>query len=270
MLLPKRPATESARRFDVAGAVSVTAALSLLVYAVADAHTAGWASARTVGLLAFSALLLAAFGVIERRTAAPLLPFRIFRVGALLGSNVAGLVFGAAIFGMFFVITLYLQRVLDYSALEAGFAWLALSVTALLASAGGARLVTRVGPRVPLVAGLSVATLGLWLLSRLPQDAGYVDDVMPALVVSGLGVGLAFVTLSIGALEGVGDRDAGLASGLVNTMQQIGAALGVAVLSTVALSSGFADALLVGAALSAAGALLAALLVRRTAVVSSR
>jgi EmrB/QacA subfamily drug resistance transporter len=269
-LLPKRPATESARRFDLAGAVSVTAALSLLVYAVADAHTAGWTSARTVGLLAFSALLLAAFGVIERRTAAPLLPFRIFRVGALLGSNVAGLVFGAAVFGMFFVITLYLQRVLDYSALEAGLAWLALSVTALLASAGGARLVTRIGPRVPLVAGLSVATLGLWLLSRLPQHAGYVDDVMPALVVSGLGVGLAFVTLSIGALEGVGDRDAGLASGLVNTMQQIGAALGVAVLSTVALSSGFADALLVGAALSAAGALLAALLVRTTAAVRPR
>jgi EmrB/QacA subfamily drug resistance transporter len=264
-LLAKVPPLGSTQGFDLAGAASVTAGLSLLVYAVVDAEGAGWASARTVALLATSVLLLAAFGTIESRAAAPLLSFRIFRVGALLGSNVASLLFGAAVFGMFFVITLYLQRVLGYSALRAGFAWLALSVTALLASAGGSRLVTRIGPRIPLVAGLSVASVGVWLLSRLPDDARYVDDVMPALVVSGLGIGLAFVTLSIGALEGVDDHDAGLASGLVNTTQQIGAALGVAVLSTVALSAGFADALLLGAALAAAGAVLAAFLVRAPA-----
>jgi predicted MFS family arabinose efflux permease len=180
----------------------------------------------------------------------------------VLGSNVASTLFGAAIFGMFFVITLYLQRVLGYTPLEAGLAWLALSVAALAASAAGARLVTRLGPRIPLVTGLSISTAGLWLLSRLPEDARYAEDVMPALVVSGIGVGLAFVTLSIGALEGVNVRDAGLASGLVNTTQQVGAALGVAVLSTVALSAGFADALLVGAALAAAGALFAASLLR--------
>jgi EmrB/QacA subfamily drug resistance transporter len=264
-LLPKRQTVASIQRFDVAGAASVTAALSLLVYAIVDADAAGWGSARTVALLAVSALLLVVFSVIERRTAAPLLPSRIFRVGAVAGSNVAGLLFGAALFGMFFVITLYLQRVLGYSALEAGAAWLALSVTALLTSAGGARLVTRIGPRVPLVTGLAVATVGLWLLSRLSDHARYLDDVLPALAVSGLGVGLAFVTLSIGALEGVDDHDAGLASGLVNTAQQIGAALGVAILSTVAFSAGFAAALLVGAALAAAGALLAALLVRAPA-----
>lgn len=264
-LLAKRPPAASKRRFDLAGATSVTAALSLLVYAVVDADAAGWGSVRTVSLLAISALLLAAFAVVERRAAAPLLPFRLFRVGVVLGSNVASALFGAAIFGMFFVITLYLQRVLGYLPLEAGLAWLALSVTALLASAGGAGLVTRVGPRVPLVTGLSIATAGLWLLSRLPQDARYLHDVMPALAVSGLGIGLAFVTLSIGALEGVNEPDAGLASGLVNATQQIGGALGVAVLSTVALSAGFADALLVAAAFAAAGALFAAWAVRAPA-----
>jgi predicted MFS family arabinose efflux permease len=217
---------------------------------------------RTISLLASSALILAAFVVVERRAAAPLLPFRIFRVGVVLGSNVASTLFGAALFGMFFVITLYLQRVLGYSPLEAGLAWLALSVTALLASAAGAGLVTRVGPRVPLVSGLSIATVGLWLLSRLPLDARYLHDVLPALAVSGLGIGLAFVTLSIGALEGVDEPDAGLASGLVNTTQQIGGALGVAILSTVALSAGFADALLIAAGFAAAGALSAAVLVR--------
>ncbi len=261
-LLPRRPAAASTRRFDLAGAASVTAALSLLVYAVVDAGTTGWASAQTIALLSVSALLLAAFAAVEQRATAPLLPLRIFRVGVLLGSNVASALFGAAVFGMFFVITLYLQRVLGYSALEAGLAWLALSVTALLASAGGARFVTRVGPRIPLVTGLSIAAVGLWLLSRLSEDARYVGDVMPALMVSGLGIGLAFVTLSIGALEGVNDRDAGLASGLVNTTQQIGAALGVAILSTVAVSSGFADALLVATALAAAGAVFAARCVR--------
>ncbi len=264
-LLAKRPPAASKRRFDLAGATSVTAALSLLVYAVVDANAAGWGSVRTISLLAVSALLLAAFTVVERRAAAPLLPFRIFRVGIVLGSNVASTLFGAGLFGMFFVITLYLQRVLGYSPLEAGLAWLALSVTALLASAAGARLVTRVGARIPLVSGLSITTAGLWLLSRLPQDARYVHDVMPALAVAGLGIGLAFVTLSIGALEGVDEADAGLASGLVNTTQQIGGALGVAVLSTVALSDGFEDALLIAAAFAAAGAMLAAWAVRAPA-----
>jgi predicted MFS family arabinose efflux permease len=240
----------------------VTGALSLLVYAVVDAHSAGWGSVRTVSLLAISALLLAAFAVVERRTPAPLLPFRLFRVGVVLGSNVASTLFGAAIFGMFFVITLYLQRVLGYGPLHAGLAWLALSVTALATSAGGARLVTKVGPRTPLVAGLSIATAGMWLLSRLPHDARYLHDVMPALAVSGLGIGLAFVTLSIGALEGVDETDAGLASGLVNTTQQIGGAVGVAILSTIALSASFKDALLVAAAFAAAGAIFAAWIVR--------
>ena len=267
VLLTRRPPAASTRRFDLAGAASVTLALSLLVYAVADANAVGWASAQTVSLLALSALLLAVFAVVERRAAAPLLPFRLLRVGVVLGSNVASTLFGAAIFGMFFVITLYLQRVLGYSPLHAGLAWLALSVTALLASAAGAALVTRVGPRIPLVSGLSIATVGMWMLSGLPHDARYLDDVLPALAVSGLGIGLAFVTLSIGALEGVSEPDAGLASGLVNSTQQIGGALGVAILSTVVLSAGFADALLVAAAFAASGAVFAAWIVRRPAAI---
>ncbi len=264
-LLEGRPPAASTRRFDLAGATSLTAGLSLLIYAVVDADTVGWGSARTVSLLVTAALLLVAFAAVERRAAAPLLPFRLFRVGVVLGSNVTSTLFGAAIFGMFFLITLYLQRVLGYSPLTAGLAWLALSVTALLASACGATLVTRVGPRAPLVTGLSVTTAGLWLLSRLPQDARYVHDVMPALALAGAGIGLAFVTLSIGSLEGVDEPDAGLASGLVNATQQIGGALGVAILSTVALSAGFADALLLAAGFAGAGAVFAAWAVRAPA-----
>jgi EmrB/QacA subfamily drug resistance transporter len=284
LLLDETRVVGIVRGFDLAGAAAVTGGLSLLVYTLVDAGTAGWGSARTIGLALASALLLAAFAVIERRSSTPLVPFRIFRLSALLGSNVAGVLFGAAVYGMFFVVTLYLQQVLGYSPLAAGFAWLALSVTALVTSVGGAQLVTRIGPRLPLVAGLAVAAVGTWLLSRLPADAGYVRDLLPALTVSGIGVGLAFVTLSIGALEGVEERDSGLASGLVNTTQQIGGAIGVAVLSTIAVSrsevilaahprlapttalaGGLGDALLAGAAFAAAGAILAAVLVRRRA-----
>jgi EmrB/QacA subfamily drug resistance transporter len=285
VLLEETRAVGEPRRFDLAGAGTVTAALSLLVYALVDAGEAGWSSTQTVGLGAASAALLVAFGAIERRSSAPLVPFRIFRLAALLGSNVAGLVFGAAVYGMFFAITLYFQQVLGYSPLEAGFAWLALSVTALISSIGGAQVVTRTGPRLPLVAGLMVAAVGIWRLSEVPVDAAYFSDLMPALIVSGLGIGLAFVTMSIGALEGIEDRDSGLASGLVNTSQQIGGALGVAVLSTIALSrtdeilaanqhaapaaaltAGFGDALLAGAAFAVAGAMLAAALIPRREV----
>jgi EmrB/QacA subfamily drug resistance transporter len=282
VLLSETRALGLARRFDFIGAATVTTAISLLVYALVDSGHAGWTSIQTVGLGAGSGLLLIAFGVIERHSSAPLVPFRIFRLSALLGSNVAGVLFGAAVYGMFFIITLYLQQVLDYTPLKAGFAWLALSVTALLTSVGGAQLVTRTGPRRPLVAGLAIAAAGIWLLSRLPARADYISDLLPALILSGIGIGLAFVTMSIGGLQGVEERDSGLASGLVNTSQQIGGALGVAVLSTIAISrteevlaarpqvppataltEGFGDALLSGAALAAGGALLAAVLIRR-------
>jgi predicted MFS family arabinose efflux permease len=209
-------------------------------------------------------------------------PFGIFRLEALLGSNVASLLFGGGMFGMFFVVTLYLQQVLGYSPLRAGLAWLALSVPALLGSVAGSLAVTRVGPRLPIVAGMAMLGAGTWLLSGISADGGYLTELMAALIVSGLGLGTAFVAMSIGALEGVDDHHSGLASGLINTTQQVGGALGVAVLSSIAISTtsdalasnpatpasvalteGFQTALLAGAGFAAAGALAALLLIRR-------
>src|SRR5262245_43183673 len=224
------------RRFDLAGALSVTAGIAVLVYALVEANDAGWASAQTLGLIAASAALLAAFTVIERRSSAPLVPFSIFRIRAVTGSNAAGLALGAAIFGMIFILTLYMQQVLGYSPLETGLAWLAMALTALVSSIAGSVIVTRVGARVPLTAGLLVGAAGLFLLARIPADGRYWGDLFPGLLIFGLGLGTAFVAMSIGALEGVGERDAGLASGLSNTTQQVGGALGVAVLSTLAIS----------------------------------
>ena len=257
----------------------MTAGLAVLVYALVEADSAGWVSAQTLGLLGASAALLALFAAIEMRSRAPILPFSIFRIRAVTGSNVASLALGGAVFGMIFILTLYMQQVLAYSPLETGLAWLAMSLTALVSSMAAAVLVTRVGTRVPLAAGLAVAGAGLLLLARIPADGAYVADLLPGLLVTGLGLGTAFVSLSIGALEGVADRDAGLASGLVNTTQQVGGALGVAVLSTLALSrsddllaggtappvaltEGFQVALLAAGAFALAGALAVVALVR--------
>ena len=178
----------------------------LLVYTLVNADNAGWSSARTVGLFASSALLLGVFVLVESRAWPPLVPFGIFRFEALFGSNVASLLFGGGMFGMFFVVTLYLQQVLGYSPLRAGLAWLALSVPALLGSVAGSLAVTRVGPRLPIIAGMAMLGGGTWLLSGISADGGYLTDLMPALIVSGLGLGTAFVTMSIGALEGVEDQ----------------------------------------------------------------
>jgi EmrB/QacA subfamily drug resistance transporter len=269
------------RRFDVGGAVTVTAAIALLVYAIVDASDAGWTSLQTIGLLTLSALLLGIFVVIEKRSASPLMPFRIFRLRSLTGSNVGGLVMGATAFGMFFIITLYLQQVLGFSPLEAGLAWLATSLTVLVSAMVTQGIVTRIGPRVPLVSGLAVVAVGIWLLSGVPAAGSYSSDLLPAMIVTGVGMGLAFVSLSIGALEGVQERDSGLASGLINTSQQVGAALGVAVLSSVAIShteevlasepgtaqvvavtEGFQAALVVAAIIALAGAVVVSALMR--------
>lgn len=268
------------RRFDLAGALSVTAAVAVLVYALVEAGDAGWASAQTLGLIGLSAALVAAFAAIELRSSAPLVPFSIFRIRAVAGSNVAGLALGAAMFGMIFILTLYMQQVLRYSPLQTGLGWLAMALTVLVAAMAGSALVTRVGARVPLTAGLLVAAAGFFLLGRIPSDGRYVHDLLPGLLVLGLGLGLAFVAMSIGALEGVGERDAGLASGLSNTAQQVGGALGVAVLSTlaisrtedvaatgaaapVALTEGFQVALHAGAVFAILGAVAALVLIRR-------
>jgi EmrB/QacA subfamily drug resistance transporter len=278
-LLRESRADMGHRRFDLAGAVSVTAAIALLVYALVEAESAGWASTQTLGLIGASAALLALFSAIELRSRAPIMPFSIFRIRAVTGSNVAGLALGGAVFGMIFILTLYMQQVLAYSPIETGLAWLAMSLTALASSMVAATLVTRVGPRLPLAVGLVVAGAGLLLLARIPAGGDYVADLLPGLLVTGLGLGTAFVSLSIGALEGVAERDAGLASGLVNTTQQVGGALGVAVLSTlaitrsddliadgtaapVALTEGFQIALIAAAGFAIAGALAVLALVR--------
>jgi EmrB/QacA subfamily drug resistance transporter len=282
MLLRESRVARAGSGFDLAGAFSVTAGIATLVWALVDADDAGWASLRTLGLFGASALLLGAFVLIEYRSRSPLLPFRLFRLPAMTGSNTGALLLGAAAYGTFFVVTLYLQQVLGYSPLQAGLAWLALSLPALAGSVAGAQLVTRIGPRAPLTAGLAALAAGVWLLSLAPAAGDYVSDVLPALVITGLGLGTAFVSTSIGALEGVEERDAGLASGLINTAQQVGGALGVAVLSSVAVSrtgdvlagdptagraaaltAGFEVALRVGAAFAAAGAVAGFVLVRR-------
>jgi EmrB/QacA subfamily drug resistance transporter len=270
------------RHFDFAGAASITGGLMVLVYAMTRATQHGWATPATVGLLLISAVLIIGFVVIEMRSKAPLLPMRIFRLRTLTGSNVSGFLLGAAIFSQFFVLTLYMQQVLHYSALKTGVAYIPLTVTIVAFSAVGQALATRFGIRLVLPVGLGLSAAALVLFARLPVDGHYWPDLFPAFLISGVGLALAFVPMSIGALTGVRPADAGIASGLINTTQQIGGAIGVAIATTVAttftehfvtshpgssplgadaLTHGFQIAFFVLAALALLGALAAALLV---------
>jgi EmrB/QacA subfamily drug resistance transporter len=281
-LLRESRADLNHRHFDVAGATSITGGLMVLVYAMTRASQHGWATAETIGLLAASAALVAAFFVIELRSKAPLLPLRIFRLRTLSGSNLSGLLMGGAIFSQFFLLTLYMQEVLHYSALKTGVAYIGLTVTIIAFSAVAQALVTRIGVRVVLPLGLALSTVALVLFARLPVHGNYFIDLLPAFLISGLGLALAFVPMSIGALTGVSSEDAGIASGLINTNQQIGGAIGVAAVTTIAttftshyvnahlgtnafsgaaLTHGFAVAFYVLAAVAALGALLAAVLI---------
>jgi EmrB/QacA subfamily drug resistance transporter len=269
------------RRFDFAGAASITGGLMLLVYALTRATQHGWATGTTIGLLAASAALIGAFFLIELRSKAPLLPLRIFRNRTLTASNVSGLLLGGAIFAQFFLLTLYMQEVLHYSALKTGVAYIGLTLTIIVFSAVSQALVTRVGIRRILPLGLALSTAALILFARLPVHGNYFTDLFPAFMISGLGLALAFVPMSIGALTGVRQADAGIASGLINTTQQIGGAVGVAIATTVAttyttryvdahagvtglsapaLTHGFQIAFYVLAGLAALGAVLAALM----------
>src|SRR5213592_2592978 len=222
------------RHFDFAGAASITSGLMVLVYAMTRAAQHGWGTGETIGLLAVSAALIAAFFVIELRSKAPLLPLRIFRLRTLSASNVSGLLMGGAIFSQFFLLTLYMQQVLHYSALETGVAYIGLTLTIIVFSGVAQALVTRIGVRLVLPAGLALSTVALVLFARLPVNGHYWSDLFPAFIISGLGLALAFVPMSIGALTGVTQADAGIASGLINTSQQIGGAIGVAVAITIA------------------------------------
>jgi EmrB/QacA subfamily drug resistance transporter len=234
LLVHESRAALNHRHFDASGAASITGGLMLLVYAMTRASQHGWGTASTIGLLATSAALIGAFVAIELRSKAPLLPMRIFRLRTLAASNATSLLVGAALFSQFFLLTLYMQQVLHYSALKTGVAYVALTVSIVLFSAVSQSLVTRVGIRRVLPVGLIMAGGALVLYARLPVHGHYFWDLLPAFLLSGIGLALSFVPLVIGGLTGVRQSDAGVASGLFNTSQQVGGAIGVAAATTIA------------------------------------
>src|SRR5437764_10835796 len=227
-LLRESRAELAHRHFDLAGVGSIPGGLMLLVYAVTRGSQHGWETGATIGLLAAAASLIGAFFVIEARSQAPLLPLRIFRLRTLAGSNVSGLVMGGAVFSQFFLLTLYMQQVLHYSALKTGVAYTSLTLTIIVFSSVSQALVTRIGVRRVLPAGLALSAIALVLFARLPVHGRYLTDLLPAFVISGLGLAFAYVPMPIGGLTGLRHADAGIASGPSNTNQQTGGANGAA------------------------------------------
>jgi EmrB/QacA subfamily drug resistance transporter len=271
------------RRFDFLGAATVTAGLSLLVYAVVGAAEAGWGSARTLGLIGGAVALLGVFVAIELRSESPLVPFRIFRLRTLTGANVVGLLIGGSLISMFFFITLYLQQVLGYTPLETGLAYLPMALTIIVVAGVASQLVTRLGVKPVLMLGMALTSLALVWFSRVSVDGGFAIDVLGPSILAGAGLGLAIVPDTVAAMMGVRPEESGLASGLINTSQQIGGAIGLAVLASVAnsrtgdvlggsggdtaalpnaLTEGFQVAFLVGALLAALGLVLTLVLIR--------
>jgi EmrB/QacA subfamily drug resistance transporter len=270
---------ERVRSFDALGAVLVTSGLVTLVYAITQASDYGWASLETIGLFSAAAALLVGFVAWEARASEPLMRLGILRLQTVTGSNVAGFILGGAMFAMFLMLTLYMQQVLDYSAMKTGIGYLAVAGTAILWSAVAAQLVTKIGVKPVLVVGMSALTAGLILFTQVSVGGSYVTDLLPGFLLIGIGLGFSFVPISIAALAGVADEEQGLASGLINTSQQIGGALGIAILSTVAttqagdaiaagtpvpvaLTDGFQTAFFVGVGIAAVGVLAALFLVR--------
>ena len=225
------------RHFDLAGATTVTAGLMLLVYGLTRAATDGWTSPVTLGLIGGAAGLVAAFVGIESRSRSPLLPLRIFRLRALSAANVTMLLVGAVTFSEFFVLTLYVQDVLHYSAVQSGVAFVAFALSVVVSSNLAEAVVERVGVRATLMLGLALATISVGLLTQVPVDGHYFWDLFPAFVLGGTGLGFSFVPVTIASLAGVERADAGVASGLVNTSRQIGGAIGLAAISTIAASA---------------------------------
>ena len=282
-LIPESRSESATRHFDAAGAVSVTAGLSLLVYALVDATDAGWGSTQTLLLLALSAALIAAFVAIELRSQAPLVPFKIFRIRTLTGANVVGLLLGASLFSMFFFITLYMQQVLGYSPIDAGLSYLPLALMIIAASGVASQLVSTIGFKPVLAIGMGLIAAALLWFSQISVGGGYVSDILGPSLLAAAGLGFAFVTTTIAAMSGVREQESGLASGLINTSQQIGGALGLAVLATIAnsrtddlmetagrnpaeitsaLNEGFQAAFLGGAGIALLGLLLTLVLIR--------
>ncbi|HEX2702840.1 MAG TPA: MFS transporter [Solirubrobacteraceae bacterium] len=283
-LLRESRADLNHRHFDFAGATSITSGLMLLVFAMTRAAQHGWATTESIVLLAASAALIGVFFAIEARSPAPLLPLRIFKLRTLSGSNLGGLALGGAVFAEFFLLTLYMQQVLHYSALHTGVAYISLTLTIIVFSVVAQALVNRVGVRWVLPAGLALSSFALILFAQLPVHGHYFSNLFPAFLLSGLGLALSFVPMSIGGLAGVRPADAGVASGLINTTQQVGGAIGVAIATTIAttltahfasahpgssatagaaLTHGFQGAFYVLAGIAAAGALFSALLLEQ-------
>ena len=235
-LIPESRSESQTRTFDLAGAATVTAGLSLLVYAIVDAESSGWGSTKTIGLLAAAVALLGVFTLIERRSEAPLVPFSIFRKRTLTGANVVGLMVGGSLFAMFFFLTLYMQQVLGYSPIKAGLSYLPLSIGIIVSSGVASQLVTRVGFKPVLVVGLILIAAGLVWFSAISVDGGFATDILGPSLLAAAGLGFAYVTTTIAAVSGIEDNEQGLASGLINTSQQVGGALGLAILATVANS----------------------------------
>jgi EmrB/QacA subfamily drug resistance transporter len=281
-LLPESR-NDGARHFDVAGAVSITAGLSLLVYTLVDATNVGWISTQTLGLGALALALVGAFVLIELRTRAPLVPFPgIFRIRTISGINLTALFVAMSLFSMFFFVSLYMQQVLGYGPLKAGLAYLPLAFGIIVSAGVASQLVTRFGFKPVLIAGLILTAGGLTWFSQVSADGTYLGDILFPSLLAAVGLGFAFVPMTVAAVSGVDAHEAGLASGLINTSQQVGGALGLAILATIAngrtddvmaaaggdpsqlpmaLTEGFQVALAVGAGFAVAGALLAAFLI---------
>jgi EmrB/QacA subfamily drug resistance transporter len=225
------------RHFDVAGATSITSGLMLLVYALTRTSTSGWGDPTTLAFLAVSALLVAAFVAIELRSKAPLLPLRIFRQRTLAAANAIAVIVGVTAFSQFFLLTLYTQQVLDYSAMQTGAGFVVTTLAIVVFSNVAQKLVTRFGVRPVLGSGLLLVAASMALLTQLPAHGHYFWDLFPAFLVSGIGMGFTFVPMTIAGLTGVTPADAGVASGLLNTTRQIGGAVGLAAVSTIAAAS---------------------------------
>lgn len=286
-LLPVGSRQANPARLDVFGAATVTIALMLAVYAIVNGNEAGWTSAQTMTLLGAAAMLLVLFLGIETHVRAPLMPLGLFRLRNLATANVVGVLWAAAMFAWFFILALYLQRVLGYSPMQVGLAFLPTNLIMGAFSLGlSARLVMRFGIKRPLVAGLLVAACGLALLVRAPVDGGFVGDVLPAMLLLGFGAGIAFNPLLLAAMSDVSPNDSGLASGVVNTAFMMGGALGLAILASlaagrtdkllangvdavVALNGGYHVAFVFGAIFAAAAALIGAIFLRTRAPVKA-
>jgi EmrB/QacA subfamily drug resistance transporter len=236
-LVSESRAAVAHRHFDVAGATAITAGLMTLVYGITRTSEHGWSDGLTVGLLATAGALIAAFVGIEARSPAPLLPLRIFRLRTLSAANAVTLTIGATAFAQFFLVTLYLQEVLRYSAIETGVAFIAITATIVVVSNLGQAFTTRLGPRPVLSAGLLLTAADAALYAQMPADGRYFWNVFPGLIVSGFGLALSFVPVTIAGLTGVESADAGVASGLINTSRQIGGSVGLAAVTTIAATA---------------------------------